>query len=732
MVSVVFSDVFFNALSMANVLRVGNYSLIDIYKSKVVQYILNDCGLSKIFATLDSYFLNYMINERIVEHVTYPYYIYDELHERSYLLHGSTGNDMFSHVDRPVIENNIVSFVQKNMWYNNNVKYYATDSHLTNYTLLPQYDQATSIFEMEKGSWDATYFKLKREPLELYKLQMMYKNYYSLDRYLGFVRETIGRIMNVKNRGYILKPKRQNCFRYDDTSKDSIEVQWSKFLEKYPSGMKCERMSVNDILIGQWPKDKDGQVCEALTQFRDRLNKITVCFVGYGSNAALMPASAEVYVSRARDLGEFLFELKCLLCYVMYNSNVSAITMLNPRMSQIELNKYLSKAISAYEIIEYSTVNCSLVNWYQHLLELDGNKLNGCRINSVYVDDMFAILKGTVVTRMKFKIGDGKYVHLLDYRKSVIDLDNLAFSYSDGEDLIGCIKFIDSSYSTRSLEVLGLIEKTVSGRFSMPDKYVLFRTYCKELARQITMNADYVVQKILGSFQNMYSDQNVNFPFYKGIIDAVMFACLGGNLDYDNGNVVYDRWVRNCFLWSDEYFVLDKTPALYGVCNTIYVTRRFDWIKTKQYIPLPVWNFGDVMSVFDRTHNNTSVSFTIRDDAKYDVLRNTLIRYSILYGNVFSIFHPRVHSIIGINIRLDRAISTNLCSLSSNPCYYMCEIPTMYIFEVSKEILSSKIHVLHGRVCLRAYWLNIVSAEDSVSLTYSSNVRESAPSLNYL
>lgn len=722
---VLYENFFYSLTSMySSATNYGMYK--SAFESNAVKYVLHDSKLLSMFHLLDTKLINGDITSESFEPI---------IQQRYYLKDKQTSPTFFTHdSEEPDDEKNFlpeIKIVEANTFLNNRVLYNLRQYRDQNYTRIGQYDTAISIFNVERTGWDATTARLKKNAYEMYKMDCMKIGYMSTFKNVNFIRETIGRmVVNKNSRVNLLKPRKSHKFSFvDGDQTDTYEVQFKKYKETYPLGFKEEQISAKDINIG----NLTGEVGK---DYATKLSKIRVYIYGYDSIGVQQISDNEVYVSRASTIEEFYFEFKCLVGYCMCVPDYTYIHMINPLLSDQIINQCL---ISAYvKNVTYTGTALPLFHTYQHLLS-EGHCIEIVHsINTVSSEDMLCVLKAFSLAKFRIELSEGVYMNLLDYTYDIITKKHIKCYKKEK-----AVKLIlnDSYHVIRCLEVLDLIQRTNDVRIPIPPKFIQIRYYMREFSRLVAINADYIVQRLVGSFANQFNFESMMTTQLCTMAKLCIFSVIGGNVLLDMSGKPTNVWVKNSLIWDDSYLInptvstssyskssevsqnLDNATLPVPKMN-IRVGRRLDWLSMERYVDVGDWQFGDIYTGIDFESNKRDL--IMKNEMPYYKLRNTCIRYHMMNDKCTKVYRRIGDLYAYSDVELKGAMSIHSIGYSNRKSfYYFCEIPSILLFAIGDNVI---IHNAYYRGELPTYNISWVNSGIYASNFYTNYGERYSPS----
>lgn len=672
---------------------ITNSLLQNIMSSNLVNYLFYDSNYLHCLMKLDSQLLESKIqNERIDPLKLKKMYICDQMRSPVYFNDTQEGV-----IDSIIYDSPKFSIAENNTFLNNGIYFCSQEMVDENYMRSGQYDTAISIFNIEKTGWDATAARLRRNNFETFKMSCMRHMYLLPMRHLNYIREAIGRIVVNRNRRTdFFVPKRLVKFSYNPLNRDEDEItQKKKFFEKHPLGFMEDIVSSSQLLVGSY------EVNDHTAEYMRQLSKIKVKIYGYDTPEIFDIPESEIYISRATSMDEFCFEYRCLIGYLLYNPKPKLIHMVNPLLTNEQLDRYFKNLICR-EVI-YTGVSLPAIQIYQFFLTRNLCSVISPTINKCYTNDMFTILKGTTIHNMKIKLDNDNYMHILDYSKAQVMKTDFE-QYKNPRSRQN-IHIQDSYYVLRILGVLGLVTRTDCAEIEVPRRFVEIRNYMREFARIMATCSDYIIQRTVGSLDNRHCCESTTYALLEDVAKLVIFAGFGSNIGTDEvGNCRFSL-IKNSLIWHDTYMIIPDERFLDPCQYELKVTRRLDWDQFGIYVNVGCWNFGNIYEGKKFDHNVRDYDIFLADN--YREIRNACIRYSIVDG-----------ASIKMGIRDNEGLRYGILSVRGairntlgtkgycNKFYHFCEIPTLLIFSLTKHFFIHNVYYNNVLPTYRIGWLN--------------------------
>lgn len=727
------SITFYNTLCQQAITYL-NFPLVHaISNSEIYKYIHNDTGFANIMKTLDiMYYRKQFQDIEANVRTRLPTRILDDAtniittltHKQecelgigssdsddnilSYKTVNSTTNSMTITTEIP----NPLHIAEKNTWINNNVNFVEFGGYINNYIRLPQYESAKTIFSLEQGSWDATYHRLAREPLEAYKMRIMYMGDGLLHSNLNFMRETIGRILDQKHiRNTIFKPTNSGVFTPNKKLEVPYEVQKEKFMLENPTGIAPRTLHSEDLLIGKFDDPIE------LEAYIKDLSKRTVKFYGYNDPAIYTLSGQENYVARCVDVSEFYYEFRCCILYTLYNRNITNINFICPRMTMNAISDIITDSVKVRLNTTLSHLDFRIYQLYQIFNNNPNYSILRDKLSYAYNDDIMSVLKLTAIRKYKISINNNNYLYPFDFRFGKLDLDKLPDLDNIPSSLYD-LCYVESSYIIRMLDVMGLIKKNNVQYRQIDRNYGNTRNYMREFVKHLTINSDYIVQKTIGSLQNLcYVDPEVA-EHLQMVVNLSIQQYICGNINVDALGNITDVWTNNSVVWNDRLIIYPNIDRQDNLIQEVRITvnRRLDWHRLPNYYNIPTWNFGNIHNVIKSVELRDNIDYVFKHDSKhnYTDVRNTMIRLS--YDRQTPIIKGyKVSSgglILQFGLYFDRAIRTEYKSKISHNYKTFCEIPTPLLFCLCNHWTYSIRNHVWNDLYHNIKWTNVVSEQD--------------------
>lgn len=700
--SILSSNFYNNFLPMfTHAVGSGTASMSLMLNSNQLKYILNSTKLLKIFYDLDhKFFVNNIESAQEEIPALHQYIVHDVNLE---VIQHSTSVQ----IEATRYTSDDLSVCERNALLDNNVQWSRIDFCDCNYIKVGQFESAISIFNIERSGWDATHSRIRRQPFEQFKLDVMRSATLNISQHINFLRETIGRILLVKHKhASFLTPKRPRLkFVFDTTAHSTKEEQKKTFLAAHPLGVDFSNTSANDLIIGNLNNVHTTKIITFCNAARVRI-------LGFDSTSMTSITENEIYVSRASTTHEFYYEFCCLTAYGLFNPNFQTITMINPLMSSKKLNLILQHHLGAE--FNYHDIYLPLGPLYQvFMYSIINHDLIERNLEDVYTDDFFTVIKSVCMSKFAIKLGDTNFMHLLDYSSNFSNAANTLYNYGNtAPDTT--LHYLDSDHILRMLDVLGLIQRINCGRMHIPSRFVQIRHYMKEFSRQLAINTDYIVQRCIGSFTNKAFYPSVSYNAFLNIIYMSVFHLVGGNICIDSNNKVTSLWTKNCLLWSNAYFTLPTahntvTFSDANLLNEFIVMRRANWFDLPSYVELETWDFGKSDTTLAKRDNSRFYYFNSTDD--YTSMRNMIIRSKLSDRSRCELIYSHSDTTTVLVTDISRAICRDIKNVTTTGSYYYyCEFPTSWIFSFCRSIHLVSYYNTGTLPKFNLYWLNLYNS----------------------
>lgn len=693
-------DFMFMCMSMYNDCVDKNFMRL-VNQSNIMKYLLYETNYLSMNVDLDQRLLTGQIESRFENpDMIRKVFLKDKENAPTYL------HCMGPDYRHDIAEDSYYEIVEQNTFIDNRILFHLRAFAEPNFTRAGQYDSAISIFNIEKTGWDATSARLKRNIYESYKMDVMRNCLLSNFNHLNFMRETIGRVVVMKNpRTTLMKANKLQLFAKDTSKNEDYKTQLNEYCQKHPLGFKEEPVNPTHINIGRFEFETAKKMAEKMT-------KMKVLIFGFDTPGIEQIQDNEVYVSRASDIGEFYFEFKCLVGYCMCNTEVQTIYMVNPLLSNETINKGLTDRL-VYGVT-YTNKYLPLIITYQHLVTQPEFNTMGEKINNSYSDDYFAFLKMAALTKMKINTRIEGLVSLLDFTKLGYSPETVKKIKTTDRDKY--MAFQDSYYQLRVLDVLGLVVRNNTVRVPTPRLFVQVRYYMKEFAKNLAINADYIVQRCIGSYENYSKYGSTFFDIMEQFTELMFFVSFGGNVMVDVSGNVTNIWTKNPIIWHETYVKkpLKEEELGIGLSPMFKVTKRLDWFNMKTYVNVGAWNFGNIYKGLDVKENNMrDVHFNLTDD--YRAIRNTVVRGYASNPRSVKLSYRDGRDVSYMHLDIHRAICSTLGAFKCKAYYYyFCEIPSLAVFGLATSFFVQDLYY-NGTLPVYSYgWVNVVNSYNGV------------------
>lgn len=681
------------------------YNIID---TNLVKYIMYESNYINSLMLLDIEFISSKIQNVLVEPLNIKkMYITDKSRQPTY--YNKFREDI---IDTPVEENIKFKISEKNTFLNNRVRFELQELVDENYVRSGQYDTAISIFNIEKTGWDATMARLKKNLFEMFKMDCMKHNYLLPMKNLNFIREGIGRVVVNKNkRVNFFEPKKLTKFIFDPTSDKDRKQQFAEYTKDHPLGFVVDKISSTNFNIGKWKDENETR------EYMHALTRVQVIIHGFDSTGIYDMTDQEIYISKASDYEEFFYEFRCLIGYILYNPTFRVINFINPLLNCQFIDNILKQLIT--KDMSYVNIELPAIQLYQHFLTYNYCDKISLSINKINSNDLFTILKATTIYNMKIQLDDKNFMELFDYRNAVVQ-KRLFSQYGDKSNYSNVV-FQDSYYMLRILAVLGLVIRTVGCEIEVPRRFVEVRNYMREFSRIMATSSDYIIQRTVGSYNNIVNADSTTYKILQDISHLMIFMGLGSNIGLDDLGNFKNNIEKNSLIWCESYIRMpDIENTNEDIGNNLMVTRRLDWNLLDIYVNVGCWNFGNI---YDGKQFNKNVrDYDINLEDNYREIRNGCVRYNITDDKCIKIGVRKDADIYYCNLNIKGAI----CSIFGHKRYttkylHFCEIPTLLIFSLSKNFFIHNVYYNNLLPTFKVGWLNVYDYYQHYTNIYNDN-----------